>query len=135
MRSFITFIAFFPLLGFCQIDTEKIFTEAEVSTKAQHKGGEMGLAQYLIEELHFPRAARKKKIQGKVETTFVVDKTGKILDIEIVASPDESLSEEARRVLKEMASWKPAELNGLKVSQQVNQTIAFCLTMDCHKQN
>jgi periplasmic protein TonB len=43
---------------------------------------------------------------------FVVDKDGRITDVEITRSVDPSLDKEAMRIVKAMPKWKPGKLKG-----------------------
>jgi protein TonB len=71
--------------------------------------------------------ARENGIEGRVVLQFVVDKDGKISNIEIVKKLGWGLEEEATRVVKTMPAWKPAKQNGKPVVLRMILPIVFKL--------
>ncbi|MBV4357395.1 energy transducer TonB [Pinibacter aurantiacus] len=129
--SIFTFCVLMALNGFSQekpqtIDTslEKTFVKVEI--ESSFPGGVAGWAAYLNENLHYPKAAIKKNIQGTVVVQFIVDKEGNITDIAAIAGPDE-LRAEAERVMKKSPKWIPAQQSGRKVKSYKKQPITFRL--------
>ena len=59
--------------------------------------------------LVYPRVAQENNIQGKVTLKFVIERDGTLTNIEEIASPDRSLTEEAIRVLKQSPKWSPGK--------------------------
>ena len=58
---------------------------------------------------------------------FVVNKDGSIVDVEVVRSPDASLSKEAERVVKLMPRWKPARQGNKPVRSRFRLPVMFKL--------
>ena len=55
----------------------------------------------------------KKGMEGRVLIGFIVEKNGRITNVEVVESSGHpALDEEAVRVVKEMPKWKPGEQKG-----------------------
>lgn len=73
---------------------------------------------------NYPRTLRDEGVTGYVKVQVVVDVTGEVQDIEVVASDNELFSEEAVKVLKK---WKfaPALENGQPISSRVQFSIPF----------
>lgn len=59
--------------------------------------------------LVYPRMAIENNISGKVTLRFVIERDGSLTNIEEIASPDRSLTEEAIRVLKQSPKWTPGK--------------------------
>ena len=90
-------------------------------------GGEKALMQYLQKNLKYPASAQENNIQGRVMVQFVVNKDGSIVDVEVVRSPDASLSKEAERVVKLMPRWKPARQGNKPVRSRFRLPVMFKL--------
>lgn len=65
----------------------------------------------------YPESARRNRIEGRVTVSFVIEKDGTLSDINIINSPDESLSEEVKRVIASSPKWTPGK--------QFNRTVRF----------
>ena len=90
-------------------------------------GGERALMEFLKENVKYPPMAAKRKTQGKVVMTFVVDKTGKVGEIKVAKSVDIYLDTEAIRVCKLLPDFYPARQNGEPVSVWFTLPITFKL--------
>ena len=77
----------------------------------------------------FPQLALENQIQGRVVLSFVIDKDGRLTNIEVLQSPDRSLSEEAIRVLNKSPKWSP----GKQRNQAVR--VKYTLPVDFRVQN
>jgi protein TonB len=101
------------------------FTEA--NQPAKFPGGQSALQNYLRYHINYPEEARLKRKQGIVILQFSISSYGQISNICILNSPDESLSEEAIRVVKSMPNWLPAKSNGMEVSSSYKLNVKFSL--------
>ncbi len=97
----------------------------DVEVKAKFPGGEDALAQFLKEHIKYPPKAAKKRIQGRVDVEFMVDKTGKVYDIRVVESVDKDLDKEAVRVCRLLPDFIPATVNGEPVEVLFKLPIKF----------
>lgn len=75
-------------------------------------GGMSAFVKWLTKNLKYPASAQKRKVQGKVIVSFIVNKDGSISDCKIVRNVDKQLDHEALRVIRMMPKWKPGENNG-----------------------
>ncbi len=82
---------------------------------------------FLADNLKYPEDAKKKGIQGRVVIHFIVNENGKIVNPEIVRTPDISLGEEALRVIRTMPDWKPGTIKGKPVAAYFYLPILFQL--------
>ena len=90
-------------------------------------GGEQALMLFIKANLKYPPQAAKRKAEGKVVMTFVVDKTGKVTEIKVAKSVDIYLDTEAIRVCKLLPDFYPARQNGEPVSVWFTLPITFKL--------
>ena len=77
--------------------------------RAEFPGGRDALSQFLITETQYPKEAQDKKIQGTVLVEFIVDKEGKVTDVNVLKSVHPLLDAEAVRVCHAMPQWIPAQ--------------------------
>ena len=99
-----------------------------VDEQPQFPGGETACMKWLAENVQYPTICMEQGIQGRVIATFVVNKDGSIVDIEIVRSPDSNLSKETERVLKMMPPWKPGRKDGKPVRVKYSLPVTFRLS-------
>ncbi|MBW8684434.1 energy transducer TonB [Chitinophaga rhizophila] len=91
-------------------------------------GGDAALSKFLQKNMRYPRMAQETGIEGKIFVQFVVNKQGKISDVQTVgAHKGGGLEEEAMRVVKMMPDWKPGKQNGEYVNVRFNLPIGFQL--------
>ena len=76
----------------------------------------------------YPAEALDKCLQGRVVLSFVVETDGSVSNIVKLQSPDESLWEEARRVIAASPKWKPGEQRGQIVRVKYTLPVDFRLT-------
>lgn len=74
-------------------------------------GGMVELMKWLTKTLHYPYWAQKRKIEGRVVVTFIINRDGSLADIKIAKSVDPLLDNEALRVVRLMPHWKPGMQN------------------------
>lgn len=104
-------------------DAEYSFEQLEV--KPEFPDGNAGLGKYLSENIKYPKKALKKNISGKVFVQFIIDKTGKVIDVTVPRGVDKSLDKEAVRVVKSMPNWKPGMKDGVPVKVKYTIPIVF----------
>ena len=82
------------------IEDDQPFLSAEEMPTFQ--GGSLNdFRNWVQKRLNYPQIASENGIQGKVIMTFVVERDGRLTNIQILQTPDRSLSEEAIRVLNQ----------------------------------
>ena len=108
------------------VDTDKIYEQVE--EMPSFPGGSNALSSFIAANLKYPVVAQENGIQGRVVVKFVVDKDGRITDVEITRSVDPSFDKEAMRIVKAMPKWKPGKLKGNCVRVKYTIPIVFGLS-------
>jgi TonB family protein len=98
-----------------------------VEKMPEFPGGEVAVREYIAKSIKYPEDAKKAGIQGKVYVTFVVDKTGKVVDPILAKSASPSLDKEALRVVETMPVWIPGQQRGENIAVQYTIPIQFKL--------
>ena len=107
----------FPILdtitGNRQTTAPEIYHFAE--QMPQFPGGNAGMLKYIRENLRYPQAALENNVQGRVIVQFVVNKDGKVTNVQILKGIDHLCDQEAVRVIESMPQWIPGKHNGVAV--------------------
>jgi len=104
---------------------EQIFQVIE--QMPQFPGGEVELMDIISRRLKYPVSALRNDIQGKVILRFVVTRTGRIVNPEVVRSLDPDCDREALRVVTSLPRFIPGKQNGRNVNVYYTLPIAFKL--------
>ena len=64
---------------------------------------------WVQQPVKFAPIALENGIQGRVVLSFVIEKDGRLTNIQVLQTPDRSLSEEAIRVLNKSPKWSPGK--------------------------
>lgn len=103
----------------------------DVYTVVEHQpefpGGTAALRNYLTENIHYPAAAQKTGVSGRVFIRFIVSETGEIKHSHILKGLGFGCDEEAARVVSQMPRWKPGRQNGKPVAVQYVLPVEFAL--------
>lgn len=99
----------------------------KVDQMPEFPGGIEQLKVYISDHLVYPPEASKKKIQGKVFVSFIVDKEGKVTNAKIVRGVDPLLDKAALKVISELPKWKPGENKGKLVNVAYTIPVKFAL--------
>jgi len=105
---------------------DRIFTSVEV--EPQFPGGIDAFGRFLGTHIHYPAAARKNRIQGRVIVTMVVEKDGSVSDVKIARGVSDDIDAEAMRVIKSSPKWSPGIQNGRPV--RVSYAVPISFTLD-----
>jgi protein TonB len=106
-------------------DEDVIFTVVE--QPAEYSGGYEAMAKFIGKNLKYPAQARRMGVEGSVFVSFVIDKEGKISDVQIVKGIAADCDKEAARVVSLMPPWKPGKQNGRPVKSRFVLPIKFKL--------
>ena len=91
-----------------------------VQVMPEFPGGQEALATFMVDEVKYPKKARRAGTEGRVLVTFIVDKDGAVTDVSIAQGVDPLLDEEAMRAVRLMPKWKPGTQNGKPVKTKFN---------------
>ena len=110
------------------VEDDQPFLIAE--TMPSFRGGDLNTFRNWVQQnVKFPQIALENGIQGRVVLSFVIEKDGRLTNIQVLQTPDRSLSEEAVRVLSKSPKWSPGK--------QRNQVVRvkYTLPVDFRVQN
>jgi TonB family protein len=92
------------------------------------KKGNLTFENFLVNNIIYPESAREKNITCQVVVTFVVNKDGTVSDIETSNCTNESIVNEAVRIVNLSSGyWIAEEVNGLAVRTKLRIPISFSL--------
>ena len=106
--------------------TDSVYEVAEVIP--EFPGGTQALFKFISENLEYPQHAIDGQIEGRVVVQFVVDKTGKVGNIQVVRSIDKLLDQAAIDVVRALPAWKPGMQNGQPVNVRYTLPVSFKLS-------
>ena len=89
-------------------------------------GGDlMTFRNWVQSKVRFPQIAQENNISGRVLLQFVIEKDGALTNIQVLQTPDSSLSDEAIRVLKTSPKWTPGKQRNQSVRVKYTLPIDF----------
>jgi len=84
-----------------------------VSNPPKFQGGDLNdFRNWVQARLVYPTVAQENGIQGRVTLQFVVERDGRVSNIQVLGAPDRSLGEEALRVVATSPRWTPGDNRG-----------------------
>lgn len=108
------------------IEEDPVFLIAE--TMPKFRGGDLDeFRGWVMKNVRFPQVAIDNGVYGRVVLSFVVDKDGRLTNIEVLQSPDRSLAEEAIRVLNTSPKWSPGKQRNQPVRVKYTLPVDFRL--------
>ena len=105
--------------------TTKVYDVVE--EMPQFPGGVGKMMEYLAVNLHYPKEAEAKGLQGRVIANFVIEPDGSITNAKVVKPLDPALDAEALRLVNGMPKWTPGKQDG--VPMRVKYTIPITFTL------
>jgi TonB family protein len=106
---------------------EKVYDFVTVDNPPSFPGGMNEFYNYLRKSVKYPAAAAKANREGKVFLSYIVEKDGKLSDIQVIKKAGYGFDEEAVRVITESPAWIPGVIDHKKVRVKYNIPIAFNL--------
>lgn len=103
--------------------TQKDTSEIE----SEFPGGLGAWRQHIIDNFSYPKEPFKNEVQGVVYVQFIVEKDGKVSNIDINKSAEYYLDQEAMRIIKVSPRWVPAVQYGKPVRSYKRQPVVFKL--------
>lgn len=98
-----------------------------VEDMPEFPGGPTGLLNYINKAIRYPVIAQENGVQGRVVCSFIIDKTGKVVDAQVMRGIDPALDKEALRVVNTIPDWKPGRQRGKPVRVKYTVPITFRL--------
>ncbi len=92
-------------------------------------GGEKAMHKYLMDNIKYPAQAEKDELEGTVFIDFIVVANGSVREVVASDMPgeetDQSLRDEAIRVVSNMPTWVPGRQRGKPVDVKFSLPITF----------
>lgn len=107
-------------------EVEVVFDRVEQYPEFMN-GGQEAFLKYVGSQLEYPARARRLGIEGKVFVRFIVDKNGRMTDIEVVKGIGAGCDEEVLRVLNAAPKWEPGKQRGVPVKVRMIVPVTFRL--------
>ena len=95
----------------------------EAASRAKNKSSNGPLR--VQSKVRFPQIAQENNISGRVLLMFVIERDGSLTNIQVLQTPDSSLSDEAIRVLKTSPKWTPGRQRNQSVRVKYTLPIDF----------
>ncbi len=105
------------------VTEERIFTVVE--KHAEFPEGASAMQKFIQDNLKMPKVAKKANVSGKVFTKLLVEKDGRITDVQIITGLTPACDAEAIRLIQSMPNWKPAAQRGQIVRSYAMLAIPF----------
>ena len=102
---------------------DKVYTNPD--KVALYPGGSKALTKFIKDNLKYPEEAKKANINGVVEVSFIIEKTGGITSINITKGLGHGCDEEACRIVRNLLKWYPASVAGQPVRSTYKLSIKF----------
>ncbi len=102
---------------YTKVDIMPRFAGCEDKVKEKRTACASGkMFKYISENIQYPAAAKSAGIEGRAVISFIVDKSGKIRNVEVIKDSGNGMGEEAKRVVKSFPKWIPGIHNEEKVN-------------------
>ena len=99
---------------------------AQIMPKFQGKGVN-SFRSYIAEHIHFPNRAKETGVTGTVYATFVIDKDGSVIDVQIIRGVHPDVDNAVIKVIKSSPKWEPGFNNGRYVKVRYTIPVSFKL--------
>ena len=108
--------------GSCQ-SLDSLYMSPEIEAQFLKKGVSMDA--FISDKMKYPSRAVESNQEGEIEISIVVEKNGKVSNIEVVKGVNDLLNQEALRVVGQMKKWNPAKNQGNTVRSRKLITVTF----------
>jgi TonB family protein len=102
-------------------------TKKGVDIMPQYSSGETAMKTFIDANFKYPAKAKRKKIQGSVSVDFNVEADGSLSLIHVVRCRHKSLCKAAKKIVKKMPNWTPAERDNKQISYRTTVQIDYKL--------
>lgn len=108
-----------------EVEEQRIFLIVE--NMPEYPGGEKEMYKFIGDNIDYPRLAKETGISGRVFVSFVVERDGRVTDVQVLRGIGGGCDEEAIRVIRAMPKWSPGKQRGKPVRVQYRMPIKFTL--------
>ncbi|MDF3077916.1 MAG: energy transducer TonB [Sphingobacteriaceae bacterium] len=114
-----------PQTNTAPAEDNRVYNLNAVESRPEFPGGEKQMINYLTTNSRYPLRARQNANNGKVELSFVVEKTGELKDVKLVKGIGGPQDDEALRLMRLSPKWKPGIIAGKPVRTSYQMHIVF----------
>lgn len=79
-------------------------------------GGQQGLMQWIDNNFQVPKEAIRDRVNGKTIVSYVVSKTGEVINVKILKSIHPAIDDAIKKMFIKMPRWAPVTENGVPVN-------------------
>ncbi len=117
------------IISFAVIEKKAVYPgcENEPTEDARFQCMNLNLAKFFAKNVVYPEQAKTLGVQGKVFVSFVIEKDGKIANVQVARGVDPSLDAAAVAVVKKLPKMIPAQNSGRPARMSYTIPIAFKL--------
>jgi TonB family protein len=115
------------LNGVSQDKNGNKYEYTELEEMPEYIGGGQAIYRFLSKNVKYPKEAKRKRVQGTVKISFVINKEGKVENVSIIEGIGQGCDEEAVRAVSSMPQWKPGRQKGLPVVVKYAMPVFFRL--------
>ena len=108
------------------VNTENCKDHAKIP---EFPGGKPELIRFLSDSIQYPFVPKELKTQGKVIVRFLIDKSGKVTNAQVMKPLDYYLDKEALRVINTLPDWTPGIRCGKNINIYVTMPVEFKLEL------
>ncbi|HOU97477.1 MAG TPA: energy transducer TonB [Bacteroidales bacterium] len=110
-----------------EVEDTMVYDSWKVEKMPRFVGGDEALYKWIQDNIKYPKELKEIGIEGMVGVQFVVDKDGKVKNIEISRSLDPALDKFVSSKILEMPNWEPGFKDGKYVAVKYALPIKFKL--------
>lgn len=110
-----------------EVEDTMVYDSWKVEKSPKFVGGDEALYKWIQDNIKYPKELKDIGIEGMVGVQFVVDKDGKVKNIEINRSLDPALDKFVLNKISEMPAWEPGFKDGKYVAVKFALPIKFKL--------
>ncbi len=103
----------------------EVFEYDFVSEKPMFPGGGSKLVCFINHNRRYPEEAYRRRVQGRVTCSFVINPDGSVSDVRVLKGVEPSLNQEAIRIIESMPLWSPGKIDGRPVPVRVVWPVPF----------
>jgi len=104
-------------------DEDKVFTKVEID--ASFPGGPAAWTRYVQRAVEANKDEFTESDYGTCTVRFIVDKTGKVSQVEAISMRGSKLAEIATNIIRKGPNWVPAQQNGKQVNAYRLQPVTY----------
>lgn len=86
---------------------------------------ENNFRRYVVRRIVYPEASYEKGVQGKTLFKFVIDESGKLVDLTVLKGAETGLDKEAARIMRQSPVWKPAMIDGKPIRVCIKMAVIY----------